>query len=139
MIIALKNLYYSLPYFVTISLPVIETITVPKGSTFRDITWNVAGKMWRGIVHKVSGCPLHFMFYRGNLYCFSNRVYWCTLYSILLFVWWVLKIQPLHSQLSKVVILAFMWVESSNQQYKYNWSRFTHPRKQQIFLKPRSN
>ena len=28
----------------------------------------------RGIVHVVSGFPLHFMFYRGNLDCFSNRV-----------------------------------------------------------------
>ena len=28
----------------------------------------------RGIVHAVSGFPLHFMFYRGNLDCFSNRV-----------------------------------------------------------------
>ena len=28
-----------------------------------------------GIVHVVSGFPLHFMFYRGNLDCFSNRVY----------------------------------------------------------------
>ena len=28
----------------------------------------------RGIVHVVSGFPLHFMFYRGNLDCISNRV-----------------------------------------------------------------
>ena len=28
----------------------------------------------RGIVHAVSGFPLHFMLYRGNLDCFSNRV-----------------------------------------------------------------
>ena len=28
----------------------------------------------RGIVHVVSGFPLHFMFYRGNLDCFSNMV-----------------------------------------------------------------
>ena len=28
----------------------------------------------RGIVHEVSGFPLHFMFYRENLDCFSNRV-----------------------------------------------------------------
>ena len=28
----------------------------------------------RGIVHVVSGFPLHFMFYRGNLDYFSNRV-----------------------------------------------------------------
>ena len=28
----------------------------------------------RGIVHVVSGFPLHFMLYRGNLDCFSNRV-----------------------------------------------------------------
>ena len=28
----------------------------------------------RGIVHIVSGFPLHFMFYRGNFECFSNRV-----------------------------------------------------------------
>ena len=27
-----------------------------------------------GIVHVVSGFPLHFMFYRGNLDYFSNRV-----------------------------------------------------------------
>ena len=27
----------------------------------------------RGIVHVVSGFPLHFMFYRGNFDCFSNR------------------------------------------------------------------
>ena len=28
----------------------------------------------RGIVHVVSGFPLHFMLYRGNLDCFSYRV-----------------------------------------------------------------
>ena len=28
----------------------------------------------RGIVHVVSGFPLHFMLYRGNFDCFSNRV-----------------------------------------------------------------
>ena len=28
----------------------------------------------RGIVHEVSGFPIHFMFYRGNLDYFSNRV-----------------------------------------------------------------
>ena len=28
----------------------------------------------RGIVHVVSGFPLHFMFYCGNFDCFSNRV-----------------------------------------------------------------
>ena len=28
----------------------------------------------RGIVHVVSGFPLHFMFYRENLDCFSSRV-----------------------------------------------------------------
>ena len=28
----------------------------------------------RGIFHVVSGCPLHFMLYRGNLDCFSSRV-----------------------------------------------------------------
>ena len=29
-----------------------------------------------GIVHVVSGFPLHFMLYRGNFDCFSNRVGW---------------------------------------------------------------
>ena len=31
----------------------------------------------RGIGHVVSCFPLHFMFYRGNLDCFSNRVVYC--------------------------------------------------------------
>ena len=30
----------------------------------------------RGIVHIVSGFPQHFMFYRGNSDCFSNRYGW---------------------------------------------------------------
>ena len=30
--------------------------------------------IFREIVHVVSGFPLHFMFYHGNLDCFSNRV-----------------------------------------------------------------
>ena len=36
----------------------------------------------RGIVHAVSGFPLHFMLNRGNLDCFSNRVHYSTLCTV---------------------------------------------------------
>ena len=50
--------------------------TVPKVIDFPRYNMKCGGDnvILRGIVHVVSGFPLHFMFYRGNLDCFSNRV-----------------------------------------------------------------
>ena len=50
--------------------------TVPKVIDFPQYNMKCSGEnvILRGIVHVVSGSPLHFMFYRRNLDCFSNRV-----------------------------------------------------------------
>ena len=51
--------------------------TVPKVIDYPQYNMKCSGDnvILRGIVHVVSGFHLHFMFYRGNLDCFSNRVY----------------------------------------------------------------
>ena len=50
--------------------------TVPKIIDFPRYNMKCSGEnvILRGIVHVASGFPLHFMFYRGKLDCFSNRV-----------------------------------------------------------------
>ena len=50
--------------------------TVPKVIDFQRYNMKCSGGnvVQRGKVHVVSGFPLHFMFYRGNFDCFSNRV-----------------------------------------------------------------
>ena len=50
--------------------------TVRKVINFPRYNMKCSGEnvILHGIVHVVSGFPLHFMLYRGNLDCFSNRV-----------------------------------------------------------------
>ena len=50
--------------------------TAPKVIDFPryNLKCNGENVILRGIVHVVSGFPLHFMFYHGNLDCISNRV-----------------------------------------------------------------
>ena len=40
----------------------------------------------RGKFHVVSCFPLHFMLYRGNLYCFSNSDLYCSWKGVMLMV-----------------------------------------------------
>ena len=51
--------------------------TVPEAIDILRYNMKCSGEnvILRGIVHVVSGFPLHFMFYRGNFDCFSNRVF----------------------------------------------------------------
>ena len=50
--------------------------TVPKVIDFQRYNMKCSGEnvILRGIIQVVSGLSLHFMFYRWNLDCFSNRV-----------------------------------------------------------------
>ena len=52
--------------------------TVSKVIDFPRYNMKCSGEnmIQRGIFHVVSGFPLRFMLYRGNLDCFSNRVCW---------------------------------------------------------------
>ena len=60
----------------TFTEPASGCHTVPKVIDFPRYNMKCSGEnvILRGIVHVVSGFPLHFMFYSGNLDCFSNRV-----------------------------------------------------------------
>ena len=64
--------------------------TVPKVIEFPRYNMKCSGEnvILGGIVHVVSGFPLHFMLYRGNFDCFSNRVQ----YSLSL--WETLSLYP---------------------------------------------
>ena len=57
--------------------------TVPKVIDFPryDMKSSRENMILREIVHVVSGFPLQFMLYRGNLDCFSNSV--CSIYLVL--------------------------------------------------------
>ena len=70
-----SNLYWAMPH------------TVPKVIDFPRYNMKCSGDnvILRGIVHVVSGFPLHFMFYRGNLDCFSN---WASVQNVTLRCHW---------------------------------------------------
>ena len=66
----------------------------------------------RGIVHVVSGFPLHFMFYRGNLDCFSNRASTAHLLSKYSYAVWI--VLPKYCPLTQQVLYSYA-VCSTNQ------------------------
>ena len=66
-------------FVVEIIVLIVLDYTVPKVIDFPryNMKCSWGNVILRGIVHVVSGFPLHFMFYRGNLDYFSNRVVRC--------------------------------------------------------------
>ena len=62
-----------------VAAPTCLHFTVPKVIDFPRYDMKCSGEnvILRGIFHLVSCFPLHFMLFRGNLDCFSNRVQRC--------------------------------------------------------------
>ena len=79
-----RDTRYSVPKYMWVTDEIQDTLsqyrcrlhTIPKVIDFPRYYMKCSGEnvILRGIVHVVSGFPLHFTLYRGNLDCFFNNV-----------------------------------------------------------------